>query len=359
MIKKFILVCFLAGSLISGLRAQSIDNEQADYDFAVNELEMNYAGFPRKTEGAKLEEYESKRDSLRNAVMNGEREGYDAVAELFAWFEDFHLTCGGWLTRTYMQRQLKSYEDECEYAPKTVTAKVDDNTFLIRFPSCGGVEPSEEWIENSVKEYLDSGCENLILDIRGNPGGSDRFITEYLELLSDRPGILPRAEIRNGQSNRDWMRAFSKKYHTWGNYYRKMKRHPDSTFICMRPDIKPFKLRHVSPLPKKAAVIIDGNVASVAEGLLLDLRFCSGRTRIYGRDNTLGCTDHCNSRIVQLPNSGVKFTVPMTRAYYFKDYNINIDDTGIAPDVRIDLPLPEKLTDNIDEWVRWVAEDMK
>ena len=191
MIKKFILVCFLAGSLISGLRAQSIDNEQADYDFAVNELEMNYAGFPRKTEGAKLEEYESKRDSLRNAVMNGEREGYDAVAELFAWFEDFHLTCGGWLTRTYMQRQLKTYEDECEYAPKSVTAKVDDNTFLIRFPSCGGVEPSEEWIENSVKEYLDSGCENLILDIRGNPGGSDRFITEYLELLYDRPGILP------------------------------------------------------------------------------------------------------------------------------------------------------------------------
>ena len=56
---------------------------------------MNYAGFPRKTSGTKLESYKSKRDSLRSEVMNGERRGYDAVAKLFAWFEDFHLQCGG------------------------------------------------------------------------------------------------------------------------------------------------------------------------------------------------------------------------------------------------------------------------
>lgn len=36
-----------------------------------------------------------------------------------------------------------------------------------------------------------------------------------------------------------------------------------------------------------------------------------------------------------------------------------IDAEGIAPDVRIPLPLPQTLTDNVDTWVRWVAEDMK
>ena len=71
-----------------------------------------------------------------------------------------------------MQRQEKSYSDSCEYSPKSMTARVDNNTFLIRFPSCAGKEPSLKWIENSVKEYLSSGCENLILDIRGNGGGS-------------------------------------------------------------------------------------------------------------------------------------------------------------------------------------------
>ena len=36
-----------------------------------------------------------------------------------------------------------------------------------------------------------------------------------------------------------------------------------------------------------------------------------------------------------------------------------IDSAGIAPDVRIPLPLPEVLTDNVDAWTLWVAEDMK
>ena len=36
-----------------------------------------------------------------------------------------------------------------------------------------------------------------------------------------------------------------------------------------------------------------------------------------------------------------------------------IDKTGIAPDVRLDLPYPTELTDNIDEWVLWIAQDLK
>jgi hypothetical protein len=32
---------------------------------------------------------------------------------------------------------------------------------------------------------------------------------------------------------------------------------------------------------------------------------------------------------------------------------------GIAPDIIIPLPYATTLTDNIDEWVLWVAEDLK
>lgn len=32
---------------------------------------------------------------------------------------------------------------------------------------------------------------------------------------------------------------------------------------------------------------------------------------------------------------------------------------GYKPDVIIPLPYPRKLTDNIDEWVLWVAKDLK
>jgi C-terminal processing protease CtpA/Prc len=39
--------------------------------------------------------------------------------------------------------------------------------------------------------------------------------------------------------------------------------------------------------------------------------------------------------------------------------NRGIDKNGITPDIRIPLPLPKKLTDNVDEWSVWIAEDMK
>lgn len=47
----------------------------------------------------------------------------------------------------------------------------------------------------------------------------------------------------------------------------------------------------------------------------------------------------------------------MTRSSRLPDEGI--DETGIAPDVRISLPLPKVLSDNVDEWVLWIAEDMK
>lgn len=43
----------------------------------------------------------------------------------------------------------------------------------------------------------------------------------------------------------------------------------------------------------------------------------------------------------------------------FYEKNFSSEGFGIAPDVIIPLPMERKFTDNIDEWVLWVAEDMK
>ena len=37
----------------------------------------------------------------------------------------------------------------------------------------------------------------------------------------------------------------------------------------------------------------------------------------------------------------------------------SVDPDCIAPEMIIPLPLPEELTDHIDSWIRWVAEDVK
>ena len=108
---------------------------------------------------------------------------------------------------------------------------------------------------------------------------------------------------------------------------------------------------------QKAAVIIDNSVASSGEGLLLSLRACSDRVTFYGRDNTRGCLDYANVATIKMKHCGRSFQMPMSRKFGLPEGAI--DATGIAPDVRIDLPLPSKLTDNIDEWVIWVAEQLE
>ena len=50
--------------------------------------------------------------------------------------------------------------------------------------------------------------------------------------------------------------------------------------------------------------------------------------------------------------------VPVTRSKRIPAGR-GIDREGIAPDVRIPLPLPRTLTDNVDPWVEWVAGDLK
>ena len=47
----------------------------------------------------------------------------------------------------------------------------------------------------------------------------------------------------------------------------------------------------------------------------------------------------------------------MIVSYHLPDRDI--DKEGIRPDVRLDIPYPTELTDNVDEWVLWIAQDLK
>ena len=122
----------------------------------------------------------------------------------------------------------------------------------------------------------------------------------------------------------------------------------DDTFVV---------LPSVSERPVAAALIIDNAVASAGEQLTLILRAISKRTTIYGRENTYGCLDISNIRSVNLPYSTITITIPTTVSHRLPDRGI--DKKGINPDVRLDLPYPTELTDNIDEWVLWIAQDLK
>lgn len=349
------------------LSAQELTIEQhlEDFDLVVKQVEENYAGFSTKINDESLSKYEDIKSNLRKQVELGNKKASDAAGEYTSFFADYHLFLndnGYNCTQGYMpkDRQIPHYWDSIEYKPTKTAYKVTDRAFLIRFPSCSG-DPTIDWVKESIQSYIKSGCDNLIIDIRGNSGGQDGYYKPYLELLYDHSGTTEGVEFYNSEANREAVIQLSETMDNsewWTSLISRLKVSEDNSFVIFDKEVSVIEYDSVNTKPIKAAIIIDGLVSSSAEQMLLELRATSHRTTIYGQDNTMGCIDFSNTRpAAQLPNCKAMLFIPITRSLRVAKGN-GVDDTGIAPDVRITLPLPTKLTDNIDEWVKWIANDL-
>lgn len=351
-----LLTLFGVVGLLPAAAQMTPEKHLADYDFAVRQVEESYAGYPSSVTAANRVEYESLKERLRSEVLEG-RNGYEAVGELFGWFGDFHLRAGSF-TEPY-QRTCVDY-GAMTYAPGWLACRVDEQTYLIRVPSFEYDQTITAWINSAVESYKRSGCEYLVVDIRGNGGGSDQAYRPLLALLYDRPAAVVGVEVRVSSDNERFLRRAIRERDGL-DYLLPVA---DSMaagrrdFVPLSTEAGRIAFDSVSALPRRAGVLIDGRVASSAEQFVLDLRECSGRTHVFGRDNTLGCLDFSNIRRADLPCSGISCWIPTTRSCRVMA-GCGIDRDGIIPDVRIPLPLPDSLTDNLDAWVLWVADKLE
>jgi len=399
------ILCLLTGLLaMAQVSELTVEQHLEDYDFVVKYIEENYAGFPNKVNDSTRADYEAMKSRLRDQVAGNGRSCWDAVAAYTGWFDDYHTRlCLNELdgkgrvrgaTDKYRSKMPVYYDDFMElYNPQPVACKVTEKTFLVRFPSCYG-DISMKWIEGSINAFYESGCENFILDIRGNSGGRDTYWNPYWLLLADHDGEISEVEFRNSAAYRD---SLLHELQTQGlpagliqgvqavfPLLQSVNFVPGSIvrqFLVGLTDNQAFSYAHlqsvlealthpemmhdkiaihldeVSDAVHRAALIIDNTVASSGEALVEVLKATSNRTTVYGRDNTKGCIDFSNCNEIEMPHCGINVMVPMSRRAGLPE--TGIDATGIAPDVRITLPLPVRLTDNIDEWVIWVAQQLE
>lgn len=359
---NILLRIFLTVPLVLGLEsaeAQTPAGDLSDFGFAVDAVERAYAGFPDKTAGRESE-YEALKEHLRSGIASGRDTG-DAIAEYLAWFGDRHLRTPG--VEAYRPQSLCRDTDYAarmkRYDPQFLHCRVDGDTYLIRFPSCDPSEITPDEVQRTVDAYLASDCENLVVDIRGNGGGNDSTYEPLLRLLCDHAGVEDAAQYRVSDLALAHVREFAADTERGRAKIARMERIPTGEFLPVESATCSIRCDSVWPRPRRSALLIDGRVASSGEQLVLDVRACSSRTTVYGRDNTLGCLDYSNCVIVYFPQDTTRWMMLPTTRSCRVPAGRGIDAEGIAPDVRIDLPLPDSLTTNIDRWVRWVAEDLK
>ena len=336
-----------------------------DYDYLVNFVEENYAPFSAIMEKGYEQEYKAMRKQFRQQVINGEANIEKAASDYAFWFFsqfDRHIMVHSNVFYRIEDTLFPQDIEIIEVAPKAVSCKVDSCTWLIRVPSCN---PSfGEWTYNAFQQFVGSDCKNLIIDVRSNGGGSDAIWWNcYFAELYDHPN----------KPFICWFRNTTENLHYWENMLEinPTDAYQNSTTRKFIKKCKTSKKEFIKSFERdgdlgfqpttrihRAAVITDSYTASAAESLVGFVKKHSDRTKVYGVWNTFGADQTGNIYLGSLPNSKIKFHYATTVHSDFYDNDCS-GAPGIAPDIIIPLPYPKILTDNIDEWVLWVAEDLK
>ncbi len=366
------LILALTAQLSFATVSDSLKRVVEDYDYLVSFVEENYAPFDAIMQKGYKREYKVLKKQLRKQLCKGEADLERAATDYVLWFytrfdrhillksDMFQMAEANLAQEAIVKSDstLLTNPGNFEYAPMPVSCKVDSLTWLIRVPSCE--QDYHEGAINALQQFLASDCENLIIDIRGNGGGSDAVWEHYYDLLYDHPY---KSEIK-------WFRNTPRNLLFWKNLLEQQPSSANARYLIERSEATKEKFvkqgesdddstRQTSTRIKRAAILIDFMTASAAESLAEFVKKHSNRVKVYGIGNTFGCELTGNCRTEQLPNSrlGIFYATTVDSGFYEK--NFSSEGLGIAPDVLIPLPIARKLTDNIDEWVQWVAEDLK
>lgn len=343
------------------MHEDSITRNRQDYAYLTAYTEANYAAFPAIMQAGYEADYLALKDSFGTKVSSGEWGIKQATCEYVYWFNahfDAHFYVDEHLFwQVYKRRDTPDYKHLMNYAPQAVSQRVNRKTWLLRIPSCAGQNPTNEWVAQAVETFLQSGCKHLIIDLRGNSGGSDMIWIPLLPLLIDHQATMPETYwFRNTHANR---------YHTamqdWLLAQIAHNEDPAPMFLQVGAEDD----EEDEAIPEHDArihisFIIDRKTASSAETILRIAQNYTDRERytIYGKENSAGAAETGNLFPFHLPNSRIQVFYPTTVSSVFLRDGQQNGAAGIAPDVRIEQPYPDTLTDNVDSWVLYLSQPL-
>lgn len=343
-----------------GSKPDSIRLAFETFDYCVNINEQNNAIVPILMRAGFETEYKTLKESLLSRLMQGEITADEAVGSYVYWFYkyfDRHTHCS---SNYFYQHQPEGFVNYTkvipQYAPEPVGCKVDKETYLLRLPSCTGDVPSWDWLKKKEAEFKQSGCKYLILDLRGNYGGADKYSLLFTEFMYDCNAMNDMQFLfLNGTENVRDLKQYAAD--EMSEVIAEAENAEEGTLVNW--SIIKKGTGEYTPLVRKGGIIIDNFCASAGESPVRWVRNNSkNHAIVFGRERTMGCELSGNCHTVRLPHSNISLTYPTCVDAAFEQA-CKDKQPGHKPDVIIPLPYPKQLTDNIDPWVLWVAKQLK
>lgn len=177
--------------------------------------------------------------------------------------------------------------------PTVKTEKVGD-TFIIAIYSFNAI--AEEQMQNALKEFVDSRAKNLVLDLRGNPGGYLQSAVSIASYFLPAGKIVVQEQFGESAS--------------------------DEVFRSQGRLIKEFT-------PKNFVVLVDNGSASASEIL-------AGALKDHGVATIIGTQTFGKGSVQELVKLDGNASVKITVARWLTPNGTSISQGGLAPDIVIE-----------------------
>jgi C-terminal processing protease CtpA/Prc len=226
--------------------------------------------------------------------------------------------------------------------------QLDKNTVYFRIPS---FNPNYKKAIDSIlvanKELL-THTPNLIIDIRGNGGGSDFSFSNIIPYLKTNEinvtGVEYLSTILNNQRMMDFVtkpeyKDFSNKQKEWAKKsFDTLQKHLGE-FVLLDESFEDDDTNTADTIltfPKQVGIIIDGGVGSSAEQFLLAAKQ-SKKVKLFGT-STFGSLDIANMYSVKSPCGEYELGYSLSKSKRLPGYVL--DERGIQPDFFISEDVP-------------------
>ncbi len=217
----------------------------------------------------------------------------------------------------------------------------DDNIALLSVHGFSGYDPFQIFYKIRLKESFTSisnkEIDKLIIDLRGNRGGSIRNCQKFLGyLLQEKRSFFQEASINPAYETLDIEPAYKLKFTLNG-----IQKYPD------RLVLKSWGRKQIKPHPKynfdgEVVLMTDAGSFSAA-AIFSSIIKSTQRARIVGAESggSYFQTFAGFSKKITLPNSHINLSIPMVRFVHEVDMLMQALDRGVIPDVEIPSTLED------------------
>ncbi len=300
--------------LISGMTCNCGDV----FDWAVTAIEKSDAGFDYAIEMKGKEAYE-KHTAEKRIESKSITSSHDCVKVVDEWLKFFRKSHIGF----YMN--MPAFADTVNTYDKFAIKRLSAKTMYIKLKSFNGNRSRQE-IARMVQhnDYLISNTPNLIIDLRGNGGGSDDAWMPLCKYFNSKPIYFAGGNLtRVSEENALYFERYGAKDRA--DYIRNNadKRFAgNSGLIVNRPD-------RVQKYPENIVILTDNSTGSSAESLLMQARQ-SRKVKVMGQ-KSYGAEEVGNCLLAESPDKqfllfyGTTIRTPAKYTQYL--------DYGLQPDI--------------------------